>query len=182
MKKTIAMVLVIVGIFCFAPQTQAFSFLGYDPQASALYSTARAAARMEEYDAAFLSFRDLLENYPESRYASRSLFAVGEYYFLNGNYREAAPIFLELVNDDPEAKNAVFCLAYLLKIAQNNEDQELIAKLEHAIVTFHQLSLVFRESKQFSYRSSLSRRHKVIYYIDKVEFYVNGELFAQISY
>ena len=182
MKKTLAVALSIVGIFCSAVQGHAFSFLGYDPQASALYSTGREAAKQGEYDSAFLSFRALLQGHPTSRYARRALFALGEYYFLTGSYRDSAEAFLQLIEEDPEAKNAIFCLAYLYKIALNNDDQELTAKLERTIVTFHQLSLVFRETRQFSYRSSLSRRHKVVYYIDKVEFYVDGELFAQISY
>ena len=182
MHKTMALMLVVSSLLACAPRAQASSFFNYNYQAASLFSQAREAAKRGEYDEAFLSFRTILENHPDSRYYKRAQFAVGEYYFLTGNYQDAAPVFLQLIADDPKAKNTIFCLAYLLRIAQNTEDEELIAQFEHNIVTFHQLSLVFRESKQFTYRSSLLRRHKVIYYIDKVEFYVNGELFAQIAY
>jgi len=54
--------------------------------------------------------------------------------------------------------------------------------LEKQIIDLQQVSFVFRESKKISYKSPLYQNYKTIIHIDKIEFFVEGELFAKVSY
>jgi len=147
-----------------------------------LYSMAASAVRSKDFNTAFMHFRLLLENYPESKYREKVLFALGEYYFLVGDYSDAVGAFVSFINDYPNSKGRQFALVYLLKIAQSRGEESLAKTLEEKIITFRQLTLLFSNFKEYRYRSPLRRQHKVIYYIDKVEFYVDKEFFAKISY
>jgi len=41
---------------------------------------------------------------------------------------------------------------------------------------------LFRDFKEYSYVSALMREHKAVYYIDKIEFFVDEKLFSEIYY
>jgi hypothetical protein len=89
---------------------------------------------------------------------------------------------VELVDNYPDFKGKLFALAYLYKIAESAGQEELKEKLKTEIVTFKRVSLLFRNSQKYVYRSPLLKRYKVEYYIDRVEFYLDGESFAQIPF
>ncbi|MDD5347548.1 MAG: outer membrane protein assembly factor BamD [Candidatus Omnitrophica bacterium] len=181
MKKiTIATVIACTGMSCFAAATFSYDLPSLDEHAQ--YSRAVEEVKHGNPDFAFLQFRELLDNFPDSKYAERSLFAVGEYYFQKTNFREASSTFFEFIDKYPDSPAVIFALSYLLQVSQAHNDAAAIEQLTKTIVTFHRLSLVFRNSQEYTYRSALLRKHRVIYYIDKVEFYINGELFAQIPY
>jgi outer membrane protein assembly factor BamD (BamD/ComL family) len=146
------------------------------------YSQAVSLVKAKDLDSAFLHFRSLFNEYPNSKYAQRALFATGEYYYLVSNYKEAVTTFIKYLNDYPDSANRLFALMYLYKIAELKQEESLLENLKKEIVDFKQLVFLFRKFKEYKYRSPLLRKHKVIYYIDKVEFYVNGELFEEIPY
>ena len=147
-----------------------------------LYASAIRESRAGNREFSFLHLNSLVRTYPESKYLENSLFAIGEYHFQDKNFADAADAFSQLLEKFPDSRSTVFAMAYLLKIAQERGAEGLAASLEKAIATFHKLSLVFRNSKAFTYRSALRNKYKADYYIDKVEFYKDGELFAQVSY
>jgi TolA-binding protein len=159
-----------------------FVSLAFAQQESQLYSSAVAQFKVGNDEFAFLNLFSLIRSFPQSKYLENSLFAIGEYHYADKNYAGAAEVFSRIVEEFPDSKSTVFAMAYLLKIAQMRDDAELAADLGKAIATFHKLSLVFRNSKAFTYRSVSMKKYKADYYIDKVEFYKNGELFAQVSY
>lgn len=156
--------------------------VGYTQEEAQIYSRALEAIKSGDIDFAFLYFHSLLTNYPESKYTQEALFATGEYYFLIADYRDAAAAFIRFVGDYPNSKAKPFALAYLLKIAEKGSQESLVKNLENKIATLQRLSLLFRKFKEYKYRSPLYRKHRVIYYVDKVEFYIDGQLFAKISY
>jgi TolA-binding protein len=147
-----------------------------------LYSRAVSQFKTGNNEFAFLDLFSLTRTYPESKYLENSLFAMGEYHYADRNYSGAADVFAQLLEKFPDSKSTVFAMAYLLKIAQKRNALDIAADLEKAIATFHKLSLVFRSSKAFTYRSASMKKYMADYYIDKVEFYKDGELFAQVSY
>ena len=151
-------------------------------QEAQLYSSAAAQFKAGNDEFAFLNLFSLIRSYPGSKYLENSLFAIGEYHYADKNYAGASDNFSQILEKFPDSKSTVFAMAYLLKIAEKRNDTELAANLGKAIATFHKLSLVFRSSKAFTYRSVSLNKYKADYYIDKVEFYKNGELFAQVSY
>jgi len=162
-------------LFLFSSQTLS---AGEDAR---IYSRALSAARAGQIDFAFMHYRALLKDYPDSKLKARALFAQGEYYFLSPNYREAASYFNEFMRLNPDSQGKLFALAYLLKIAQLQGNQSLEKDLQKSILTLHPVGLVFSEFKEYGYRSPLNRRYKAVFYIDKVQFYAQGEMFVQIS-
>ena len=147
-----------------------------------IYSAALENAKSGNREFAFMYFRSILTKYPDSKYTQDALFAVGEYYFLLADYDDAFEAFGRYTRDYPHSQETPFVLIYLFKMAKIKGKDSLAGKLEKAIVTFRRLSLLFRNSRDYKYRSPLFRKHRVVYYIDKVEFYVDEELFAKISY
>lgn len=149
---------------------------------SQLYSQAVGYSKEGNYSFAFMNYSAILRDYPGSKYAETALFAVGEYDYIYGNYSDAVTVLLEFVSQYPDSKAKVFALAYLYSIAERQQEETVLENLKNEIVGLQRLSLLFKNSKQFKFRSPLLRNHKVVYYIDKVDFFVEGELFAEIKY
>ncbi|MFH0827190.1 MAG: outer membrane protein assembly factor BamD [Candidatus Omnitrophota bacterium] len=147
-----------------------------------LYVSGVKAAKSKDWAFAFMSFRSLLENHPHSPHAQEALFANAEYYFLIGAFTNARPAFIRFLTEYPGSKARPFALLYLSKIAEAQRQPDLAESLDQEIITSQQLVLLFRDYKQFEYLSPLQRKHKAIHFIDRIEFYIDDELFAQISY
>ena len=183
MNKTIKIFLlstVLLGFGCSAVFAQGLLPLTHDD--AWLYNSGIREYGKNNRPFAFLFLHSLVNGYPGSRYLENSLFAIGVYHFQDQNFADAAKSFSALLDEFPDSQSTVFAMAYLLKIAQRRDASDLTAGLEKAIATFHKLSLVFRDSKEFTYLSAFGNKYKAVYYIDKVEFYKDGELFAQVSY
>lgn len=146
-----------------------------------VYSRAREAAQSGHMDFAFMYYRSILNDYPDSKFKAQALFAQGEYYFLLPNYHESASLFNKFISLNPDPKEKLFALAYLLKIAQIQGNESLEKDLQKTILTLNPMDLVFRDFKEYNYRSPLDRKHKAVFRIDKIQFYVQGEMFVQIS-
>lgn len=155
---------------------------GYTQGHRSLYSQAVKYARSGDTDSAFMYFRRFLRAYPKSRFSERALFAIGEYYFQIADYYDAARIFMRFINNYPQSKARPFALAYLLTLANITGKEELTKDLEKEIISSQQITFLFREFKEYEYSSPLSKRHKAVYFIDKVEFYIDEELFTQVLY
>lgn len=154
----------------------------YAQESGQIYSLAVSEARSGNTDSAFLYLRSLLDDFPGSKYAPDALFASGEYYFSIADYADSIKAFARYLNDYPDSPGMIFAFMYLLKIAENRGDESSAQNLRKKIITLKQVSFLFRESKVYKYRSALYRKHKAAYYIDRVEFHIDGELFAKISY
>lgn len=154
----------------------------YAEESAQLYSLALKEARSGNPDNAFMYLRSIPKNYPDSKFASDAQFAIGEYYFLISAYADSIQAFARYLNDYPDSPAEAFAFMYLLKIAEKRGQDELAKNLRKKIATLRQTSFLFRESKVYQYRSALYRKHKAAHYIDRVEFYIDGELFAKISY
>lgn len=151
--------------------------------AGKFYSQALKEARIGNLDFAYMRLRALLSNFPDSKYAEDALFAVGEYFHIISNYRDSLGTFDHFINKYPDSKAKPFVLAYLLDISKKlNMDEKIIKTLEKQIVTCQQLSFLFRDFKEYEYTSAINRKHKVVYYIDKIEFHIDGEFFLQTNY
>lgn len=146
------------------------------------YYQALKTARHGDLDAAFMYLRAALAASEDSPYHEHILFAIAEYYFLNGAYADAAKAFSQFLERYPDSKTRVFAFVYLMKIAERENRQTLRKQLEREIVTLRQLSLLFRDYQEYVYRSPLNHSLKAVYYIDRVEFYADGDPFAKILY
>jgi outer membrane protein assembly factor BamD (BamD/ComL family) len=154
----------------------------YAGEASSLYSKAMAAAKRGQADIAFVHFSAILERHPDSMHVKNAIFGAGEYYYSIGDYRDALPLFERFVHEYPQARGKLFALAYLYKLSEENEREDLVKKVRKEILTFKQQSFLFRVFKNYQYRSPLSLSHRAVYYIDRVEFYIDEDLFAEIPF
>jgi len=155
---------------------------GFAPGAAQVYSKAVRFAKAGQDDFAFMQYSSLLRNYPTSKYREKALFATGEYYYRYSGLKKAATAFNMLLEEYPDSKERIYALAYLLNMASKDKNQLTVEDLEKKIINLQQVSFVFRESKEVAYRSPLYQSYKAIIHIDKIEFYVEGELLAKVSY
>ncbi|MCK5083633.1 MAG: outer membrane protein assembly factor BamD [Candidatus Omnitrophica bacterium] len=156
--------------------------VGFAPGAVQVYSKAVEFAKAGQEHFAFMHYNKLLRNYPASKYREQALFAIGEYYFRVSGFQDAATAFKTFLDEYPDSKERLYALAYLLSIAQRDQNVLFVQGLEKQIIDLQQVSFVFRETKEIAYRSPLDQSYKAVIHIDKIEFYVEGELFAKVSY
>lgn len=146
------------------------------------YFQAQKYARQDEIDFSFMACQKILTEHPDSRYAQECLFGVAEYYYDLPNLTKAKDRFEKYVGRYPETEAKLFALAYLYKISVHEQNEDAAEKYKNQIVNYQRVSLVFREKETLEYKSILNKRHEVCFYIDRIEFYVEGEILTYISY
>ena len=167
--------IILMGLLLLAPA------YGYAGAEDVLYAKAIAAARSGRVDFAFMYYNQLDRDYPRSRYREQVLLAKGEYFYELPAYVEAKEAFEFFFEEYPQSPGKLFILAYLYKIAEAQGKTDRIENLKKEILTFRQVGLVFEETKEYKYLSPFLRNFRAVFYIDKVEFYRGGELFAAVA-
>ena len=157
------------------------SATGYAGEEDALYAKAIQAARSGRSDFAFMYYNQLDRDYPRSRYREQVLLAKGEYFYELPAYIQAKEVFEKFLEEYPQSPGKLFILVYLYKIAEAEGKTDSAENLKKEIVTFRQVGLVFKETKEYKYASPFYRNFRAVFYIDKVEFYRGGELFATVA-
>jgi hypothetical protein len=153
---------------------------GFASDAADDYARARSAARRHDLAAAYMHFRPVAASDSSNR--EPALFAVGEYHFLQHMDVDAVKSFTAFCRNYPDSRYLVFAFWYLKLLAERLGQAELSRQYQEHIVMMRQHSFLFRKSKEWSVLSPLSRKLRIVYYIDKVEFYADGKLSAVIAY
>ncbi|MBN3040628.1 MAG: hypothetical protein JW867_05830 [Candidatus Omnitrophica bacterium] len=154
----------------------------YAQRETYLFHKAVGEAKSGNRDFAFIYFRRFLQSEPDSNLAKEAVFALGEYYYSLKSFPNATLYFKRFITDYPKNDARIFAYAYLLDLAKADGKIELTAVLEKKIVTYYSLSLLFRKYKEYRYKSPMAKNYKALYYIDKVQIYLDEELFAEIPY
>jgi tetratricopeptide (TPR) repeat protein len=141
---------------------------------------AKKAALDGNMDFAFMNYRSVLRGNPRGKYRVEALFANAEYYYSMDQMKEAKMYFNEYLSSSENANGKLFALIYQLKLAKQEKNIQLIKKIEKDVVLFQQQSFIFKKSKEYLYMSPMNREHKAVYAIDKIRFYLEGALFAEI--
>lgn len=162
--------------------TLLFQHKVYAQEDKNLYYKGLKAAGRGETDFAFMNFYKLINDFPESRYLKEALFAAGEYYFSIGVYSEAACMFNQSINNYSESESHPFAIAYLLEIAKKGKQENLAEKLKKGLLGLQQVSLLFRDFKELKYSSPFSKNYQALYFIDKIQIYIDDELFTEIVF
>ena len=147
-----------------------------------LFDHAVQSAKSGDKDFAFMYYTQILRDYPKSQFVEAALFARAEYYAFLPDYKQAVVLFNRLLKEYPNSKARLFALGHLLRIAEIQKDTHRIQELKKEITSFKQVSFVFRDFKEFQYLSPFSGKYSAIFRIDTVEFYLEGELFAKVSF
>jgi mRNA-degrading endonuclease HigB of HigAB toxin-antitoxin module len=82
----------------------------------------------------------------------------------------------------PQHEESLIALAYLFQIAKIQKHPLDMKKYRNMAATFRQLTFIFNDKKSFKFISGFQREHKLVYYINKVDLYVNGELFTEVPF
>jgi len=139
-------------------------------------------AKQGEYDFAFIDFQSILDDYPNSRYYLPAEFAKGEFYFLENNLPMASDEFKHFYEKYPGHEEAMIALIYLFEISRLQNNPGGLKEYRNKIASFRQLTFIFKDKKSFNFLSGFQRKHKLVYYINKVELYVNGQLFTEVAF
>jgi len=154
----------------------------YSGEDKILYARGRHFVKTHQMDFAYMQFRDIVRQYPQSTFREDALFATGEYFVQNSNFKEATKIFEEFIKEYPTAKTKIFALAYLYKMAKEKNDADLVERIKTDIITIERLGFVFRDSKEYKYHSLFHWQYHVLLQIDKITISCNGDRLAEISY
>lgn len=146
------------------------------------YSRAQNAVKSGDKEFAFMHFLSVLKNNPGSKHRQEALFATAEYFFHVCDYGDAFSALEEFLEDYPYSKMRPFALLYLLKIAQIWQEGQLARDIEMRIINSKRIILLFKDAQEYKFKSPLGINYKLIYYIDRLEFYLDDKLQTQIHY
>lgn len=180
MKKVFYILLLIVCLLFFIGRETLYS-----QDAKAQYRQAIQFLKEKKYDFAFMAFRAIIRDFPESEYAQKSMFAVGEYFYSQRAYYEALESFAKYIRNYPDSDGAIFAKAHLLKIMQGIErpTEKMKEIIDNIKMNFFSKSLflLFCEYKEVSYKSAFQNEFTIRYYIDMIEVRRNGKVFIKIT-
>ncbi len=174
-SKIKLLLLILIGLFV-------FSKISFANDADRIFLRAKESIKKGQLDFAFSDLHFLVSLYPDSKHYESALFSLGEYYYDVGDYYNALKRFNEILCINPESEAKIFIKLYLMEIAKNTGKADRVNALKKEIVANEQLSLLFRDFKEYIYKSTLMRDYKAIYYIDKIEFYIDEKLFSTLFY
>jgi len=169
---------IVILFFC----VLSFSGVAFAGNTLKMFSMANQAARAGKLDFAFMHYRSILRDNPTSPYTDQALFALGEYLYIMTDYNQARDFFSQYLESQSQPEGKLFALVYLLKMALSEHETDIAQEIEKEILLWRQQTYIFKKVKEYSYRSPLFRKHKAVYSIDKIEFYIENEPFAKVSY
>lgn len=153
------------------------------------YHQAIYQVKKDNHYAAFMRLRALLNDNPHSPYAPKAAFAVGEYYFENNDYLDAAVAFREYIRNYPNDPGTVFAELVIYKMANRaNPNKNIQLKEQYLLESIRKkmfskpIFFIFVENrKSFSYRSIFGNIYSAFDYVDKVKVIRNDKLFLELS-
>jgi len=151
-------------------------------QDSTVFFKARESARQGQRDFAFMHYRTIIRNYPQSKYKIPALFALGEYYFLAADHKKSMDYFNQYIKQTKDENGKLFALLYLLQFAKKFGQEDRIEEIHYEMVALKRQSFLFKKFREYQYRSPLHRLHKALYEIDNIQFFVEGILYEKIDY
>ena len=128
----------------------------------------------------FIRFRTRLFDKISAKERSGINFSIAEYYFKTNDFSDARRAFKEYVDSTPAGISTLVAKAYLYKFANQANEQENAEAIKKEMFE-KQFILLFDKYKTLNYVSRSGNRYEVHYYVDKIEIFLNGEIFEQIS-
>jgi outer membrane protein assembly factor BamD (BamD/ComL family) len=154
-------------------------FAGGDTE---LYQQAQSSVRRGNVDFAYMQMRNILRDYPKSRYREQAMFGMGEYHYLIPQYKQAEAMFNQYLDNFSDSKGTLFALCLLHQIAEFESDAAKAADLKNRIIKYKQVSLIFREYQEYKFVSPLNRTYRAVFHIDRIDFFAGDKPLATISY
>ncbi len=128
----------------------------------------------------FMELRTKLQEKIKDSERSKILFSLGEYYYKTNDMYDTKRVFEDFIVKNPGGITAILARVYLYKIAISSKSTERSAKLKKEIFQ-EQFILLFDKFKTLAYNSVFGSKYEVHYFVDRIEVYLNGEIFERIS-
>ena len=129
----------------------------------------------------FVLLRSRLKENIKNKERIKINFSIAEYYYKANDLYDAGVAFSDYLTQDHQGIGAFLANVYLYKIASNKNDDQKLAALKKELFK-EQFILLFDKFKVQEYLSySFKNKYEIRYFVDKIEVYLNGELFEQIS-
>ena len=128
----------------------------------------------------FISFRSRLSKKIRPAERMQIEFALAEYYFRVNDVFDARSSFQEFIKNNPVGLSTLLANVYLYKIARMTNTQEKTSEIKKEIFK-DQFILLFDKYKTLKYTSLYGNTYEVRYFVDKIEIFLNGDIFEQIG-
>lgn len=128
----------------------------------------------------FMQLRTKLQSSAKEREKKELSFAIAEYYFKNNDFFDAQRAFEEYTRENQTGITSFLAQVYLYKLAVKKNDENKIADIKKEIFK-DQFVLLFHQYKTQRYVSLFDNRYEVHYFVDRIEIFLNGDIFEQIS-
>jgi hypothetical protein len=117
---------------------------------------------------------------PDLDITQQARFAIGEYFFKHNDLYSSRKIFRQYAQDYPPQISTLIAKIFLFKIAKLQNDTDAEEKLKKEIFG-ESFVILFSDYKVLKYTSVFKNNYTVNFYINKVEVFLNGELFEKID-
>ena len=128
----------------------------------------------------FMRLRRMVAEEPRREKKLEAQFSIADYYFAQIAYSEAKNILQEISRVDSPQIISLLTNAYLLKIAELQNDTSKSTMLKDKLFS-GPFILLFSDYKAIEYKSLLNNTYKIHHYLDKIEIFLNDQPFAQLS-
>lgn len=138
---------------------------------------------------AILNLKAVVKDDPRSPYAPQAAFAVGEYYYDNGDHFNSLKTLSGFIHDYPKHKGVIFAKLIIYKILTGVKKEESLGEQEGVLIKeirkelFSQpLFLIFYDKKiPRSYKSLFKHSYLVYDYVDKIKVFRDDKIFLELS-
>lgn len=107
-------------------------------------------------------------------------FGMAEYYFKHHAYLDAFRAFKEYSDTYPPQTSTLLAKVYLYKIANIKAEPETASALKKEIFA-SSFVLLFSKFKVLKYQSAFDNQYEVHYYLDKIQVFLNGGNFEELT-
>ena len=148
-----------------------------------IYKIALNNVKEKNLDSAFMNFRELARDYPNSPYSRNARFAMAEYLFTKKDYYDSLREFVSIIEDFPNTSQALFAKAIVYKALSEFSSKEiegLSSKIKREFFA-QPIILVFSEYKTKSFKTLLGSHYTIKDYVDRVEIFKDNEIFLKIT-
>ena len=128
----------------------------------------------------FLQLRRSLTSRANPAEVQKAKFGIAEYYFMHQDLLDAFRAFKEYTDVYPPQASSLLAKIYLYKIASLKKDAETAASLRKEMFV-SSFVLLFSKFKILPYRSVFDNRYEIHYYLDKIQVFLNGGKFEEIT-
>ncbi|MFH1857947.1 MAG: hypothetical protein ABH845_03480 [Candidatus Omnitrophota bacterium] len=179
MKKTLFPIWIFLIVSCFC----AADMLHADETSRGKLAQAKQYVAEGELDFAFMEYRALLQEKPNSEGALEATFAIGEYYFKQRNGREAKEAFEQYLAQAEEEIPRLLADVYLLQCFRLLGELSAFQTLEFQLkemLSSKKLFLAFENERVQTWSSPLGNHFELREFVDRLEITQDGKSFYAI--